>query len=303
MRNAATLMTVLLALLTPGWAQQSPKDKSGESSKPGASETCEIRAYLLDKMRETANIVGISAVLIVEDKNGAELLIPLQVITTKTGEKNALQSNHAPRALEGTEYFVSLLTLHPDGSRRSEAGDADRRLAKGLSQDLSGKPQESPVESDKTCFTLEGPFFKADLTPEQRGAFTCEARVRFTIKGANHTASGFSCSLAKERSSGAARCPLLAEECHQIERHLQANEMAKALVVVDRLAASVCGPCAEKKCNLAQHGCKACCKDLRTAISAVMREKALEALEALKAKCSACLGAPKPDLQPKPENK
>jgi hypothetical protein len=303
MRNAATLMAVLLALVSPGWAQQTPKDKPAESSKPGASETCEIRAYLLDKTRETVNIVGISAVLIVEDKDGAELLIPLQVITTKTGEKNALQSNRAPRVLEGTEYVVSLMTLHPPGSRRSEAGDADRRQAKGLSQDLNGKQEGSASESDKTCFTLEGPYFKADLTPEQRGAFTCEARVRFTIKGTNHTASGFSCSLSKERSSGAAACPLLAEECHQIERHLKANEMAKALVVVDRVSASVCGPCAEKKCNLAQHGCKSCCKDLRTAIAAGMREKALEALEALKAKCSACHGAPKPELQPKPENK
>jgi len=74
--------------------------------------------------------------------------------------------------------------------------------------------------------------------------------------------------------------------------------MDKALVVVDRLAASVCGPCAEKKCNLAQHGCSACCKDLRTAISAGKCEKALEAFEALKAKCSPCL-----EVKPKPENR
>jgi len=298
MRNVVTMTAVLLALVSPGWAQQNGKDNPGASVKPEAPETCEIRAYLLNKTRETVNIIGISAVLIVEDKNGTELLIPLQVITTKTGEKNALQSNRAPRVLEGTEYFVSLVTVPSDGSRRSEASDADRRLAKGIPQDLRGTPPVSPAECDKDSFTLEGPFFKADLTREQLGAFTCEARVRFTIKGANHAARGFICSLSKGISTGGALCPRLAEECHQIERHLKAGEMDKALVVVDRLAASVCGPCAEKKCNLAQHGCSACCKDLRTAISAGKCEKALEAFEALKAKCSPCL-----EVKPKPENR
>jgi len=291
------MAAVLLALVTPGWAQQNGKETSG------APETCEIRAYLLDKVRETVNIVGITAVLIVEGKEGAELQIPLQVITTKTGEKNALSSSRAPRTLEGTEYFVSLIRLPSEGSRRSEAGDADRHVAKGIPKDLQDKQQVSPAESDKTCFTLEGPYFKADLTQEQLGAITCEARVRFTIKGTNHTANGFSCSLSKRSSTEALHCQRLADECHQIERHLKANEMDKALVVVDRLAASVCGPCAEKKCNHAQHGCKTCCKDLRAAVSGGMREKALEALEALKAKCSACLETPKPESKPKPENK
>lgn len=286
MKNVAMSAAAVLVLVGAGWAQQNGKDNPGDSSKPAVSETCEIRAYLLNKERQTVNIVGITAMLIVEGKEGAEVRIPLQVVTTKTGEKGALHSSIAPREVEGTEYFASLITVRPHANRRSEANDADRRVAKAPTQEPQGK-QES-AESDRNRFELEGPYFKADLTREQLGAFTCQASVRFTVHGEIRTAKGFSCALSKGNSTPESICKRLAEECRQVERHLKANEMDKAGVVVDRLSASLCEPCGDAPCQRSRHGCASCCKDLRAAIASGNREKALTALEALKSQCSPC---------------
>jgi hypothetical protein len=296
MRNVAMIASCLLASVAPLWAQQNGKDKPGDSSKPGAAETCEIRAYLLNKERGAVGTEGITAVLVIEGKDGSDRLIPLERVTPKSGEKKSLHATRPPREVEGTAYFATLITVHPDGSRRSEGDDADRRLAQGLAQDL-------PADSDKNRFTLDGPYFKANLNPEQLGAFTCQASVRFTIDGVNHTARGFSCALSKGNMKQGALCQRIADECHLIERHLKANEMDKAGVVADRLAASLCEPCCEPKCDLAQHGCKSCCKNLRAAISSGACEKALEALEALKVKCSSCLGNSKAESKPDVEKK
>jgi hypothetical protein len=287
MRNVATMAAVLVALVGPAWAQQAGKDLAGSSSKSAAPEPCEIRAYLLDKERATVNIVGITAMLIVEGKDGVELLIPLQVITTKTGEKTALRSSRTPRELEGTAYSVSLVTVPSAGSRRSEAGDADRRTAKDGPSAPTGKKQDAPADCDNNEFTLEGPYFMADLTREQLAAFTCKASVRFAIKGANHMARGFSCTISKGSSQGS-MCKPMTETCAQLERHLQANEMDKARADLDHLSASLTEPCSEAACQHARHGCASCCTELRAAVSAGNREKALEALHALKSNCSPC---------------
>jgi hypothetical protein len=279
MKTLAMSAAAVLALILPGWAQENGKDK------PAVSETCEIRAYLLNKEKQTVNIVGITAMLVVEGKEGVDVRIPLQLVTTKTEGKTPLHSSIAPREVEGTEYFASLVTIHPDGHRRSEANDADRRLAKAPTQDPLGKLESAQAESDRKRFALEGPYFKADLTREQLGAFTCQASVRFTIQGENRTAKGFRCGLSKSSES---TCKPSAEECNQIERHLKANEMDKAGAAVDRLSASLCEPCGDAPCQRARHGCASCCKEIRAAISSGNREKALVALEALKSQCSPC---------------
>lgn len=278
MKTFAMSAAAVLALVLPGWAQQNGKDP----------ETCEIRAYLLNKERQTVNIVGITAMLIVEGKEGAEVRIPLQVVTTKTEEKKPLHSFVAPREVEGTEFLASLITIHSQASRRSEANDADRRLAKAPTQEPLGKLESAQAESDRKRFALEGPYFKADLTREQLGAFTCQAGVRFTIQGETRTAKGFRCALSKGNSSPEASCKPLAEECNQIERHLKANEMDKAAAAVDRLSASLCEPCGDAPCQRARHGCASCCKELRAAISSGNREHALTALAALRSECSPC---------------
>jgi len=297
MRNVVMTMAALLALVGSAWARQNAKEKRGDSSTPEASDTCELRAYLLNKERETINIVGVTALLVVDGKDGADVLIPLQLVTTKTGEKNAVHSARAPRVLEGTAYSVSLITVKSDGSRRSEGSDADRRTAQGVPQEPSRKPPASSDEADKAPFILEGPYFKADLTREQIGAFSCKASVRITIHGAIHTAKGFSCALAKEERITAARCPRVAACCQEVERHVKAGEMNKAADAVDHLSASLSEPCGEACCNQIRHGCASCCNDLRAAISSGKREQALEALETLKAQC--CPGAsPKSELKP-----
>jgi len=279
MRNAAMMASCLLALAAPSWGQQNGKDKSG------TTDAREIRAYLVNKDRQPVDIAGITAVLLVEGKDGAELRIPLQAITPKAEEKSGLQSSTAPREVEGTKYFASLIAVPPYGNRRSESEDADRRLAKGSIPE----PQlRQEPELDRNRFALEGPYFKADLTREQLGAFTCRAAVQFTVNGEARTAKGFSCTLTKGGGTAAERCPRLAEDCNQVERHLKAGEMDKAGSVVDRLSASLCEPCGEVSCRRARHGCASCCKDLRAAISAGIREKALAALEALKSQCSPC---------------
>ena len=285
MRNIAMMASCLLALAAPSWGQQDGKDKSG------APDPCEIRAYLMNKNRQPVEIVGITAILFVEGKDGAELRITLQAVTPKAEEKSGLPSSTAPREVEGTEYFASLIAVPPYGNRRSESEDADRRLAKGSIPEPQLRQENAPAELDRNRFALEGPYFKADLTREQLSAFTCQAGVRFTIKGETRTARGFSCALSKGNGTAAGRCPGLAEECNQVERHLKAGEMDKAVAVVDRLSASLCEPCREVPCRQARHGCASCCRDLRAAISAGNREKALTALEALKSQCS------KPELK------
>ena len=106
-KTIAMMAATLVALAGPVWAQ----DKSGDSAKAAVPQTVEVRAYLLNKERATINIVGITALLVVEGKDGADVLIPLQVITTKTGEKYALQSSRAPRELEGTASRHDLFRL------------------------------------------------------------------------------------------------------------------------------------------------------------------------------------------------
>lgn len=297
MRNVAMSVATLFALAASAAAQQSDKDKAVDASKPGVTEPCEIRAYLLNKERETINVLGITAMLVVEGKDGKDVLIPLHSITTKTGEKNAQQTNRAPRELEGTAYFVSLIKVPSEGSRKSEAGDADRRLGKPSSPESNGKPQAAPADADRTPYTLEGPYFKADLTREQLDALTCRASVHFTIKGSVHTAKGFTCAMSRKDGGIGAACPKLTDECVLLERHIKASEMDKAGVVVDRMTASLSKPCGEAACKQAQHGCSSCCKDLRAAVSSGNREKALEALEAFKAQCPACTS---PKSEPKP---
>lgn len=280
MRNVAMMASCLLALAAPSWGQQNGKGKSG------APEPCEIRAYLMNKDRQPVDIVGITAILLVEGKDGAELRIPLQAVTPKAEERSGLHSSTAPREVEGTEYFASLIAAPSYGNRQSESDDADRRLAKGSTQESPAKQETAPVESDRNHFSLEGPYFKADLTREQLGALTCRTGVRFTIKGENRSAKGFSCVVSKGSASRGEGCQRLAEECDQVERHLKAGEMDKAGAVVDRLSASLCEPCGEVPCRRARHGCASCCKELRAAISAGNREKALTVLEALKSPCS-----------------
>jgi len=286
MKTVAMTAATLLALMVPLWARQNNQEKPGDSAKSEGSAPCEIRAYLLNQERATVNIVGITALLVLEGKEGVDVLVPLQVITTKTGEKNVRHSSRAPRELEGTRYSVSLITVPPEGSRKSEANDADRRVANSSSQEPNGKATASPVEADKDRFTLEGPYFKADLTREQVGALTCKVSIRFTINGSLHTAKGFSCCLAKGGRIREASCQRVAAECQAVERHLKAGEMDKAAVAVDRMAASLSEPCAETRCDRVRHGCSSCCMDLRAAIASGNREKALEALEAFKAQCS-----------------
>ena len=282
MRNVAMMASCLLALAAPSWGQQNGKEKSG------STDACEIRAYLMSKNRQPVDIVGITAILLVEGKDGAELRIPLQAVTPKAEEKSGLHSSTAPREVAGTEYVASLITVPPYGNRQSELDDADRRLAKGSTQESPVKQETAPVESDRNRFALEGPYFKADLTREQLGALTCQTGVRFTIKGENRSAKGFGCVLSKGSASRGEGCPRLAEDCDQVERHLKAGEMDKAGAVVDRLSASLYEPCGEAPCRRARHGCASCCKDLRAAIAAGLREKALTALEALKSQCSPC---------------
>src|SRR6185503_16071459 len=281
MRNIAMMASCLLALAAPSWGQQNGKDKSG------SSDACEIRAYLMNRSRQPVDIVGITAILFVE-KDGADFRIPLQAVTPKAEEKSGLHSSTAPREVEGTEYFASVITVPPYGNRQSESDDAERRLAKGSTQESSAKQETAPVESDRNRFALEGSYFKADLTREQLGALTCRTGVRFTIKGENRSARGFSCVLSKGSASRSEGCQRLAEECDQVERHLKAGEMDKAGAVVDRLSASLCEPCGELPCRRTKHGCASCCQDLRAAIAAGIREKALTALEALKSQCSPC---------------
>jgi hypothetical protein len=281
MRTVATIASCLLVLVAPLGAQQKGKDKPEESSKPGACETCEVRAYLLNKERAAVDIEAITAVLVIEGKDKTDLLIPLERTTPKTGERNSFPSSKAPREVEGTAYFASLITVHGDGGRRSEADDADRRLAKGLAQDL-------PAEVDKSRFTLDGPCFRANLTQEQVASLTCNTGVRFTIKGSVYTARGFSCSLSKGDAARGVMCQRVADDCSLLERHLKANEMDKAGTLVDRMSASLSAPCGEAACQSARHGCTSCCKDLRAAISAGNREKALEVLSVLKSQCSPC---------------
>ncbi len=281
MRTVAMMAATLFGLAAPVWAQQNEKEKSGESKKAVVSEPCQIRAYLLNKERATINITGITAMLVVEGKDGSDLLIPLQVITTKTAEKYALRSSSPPRELEGTAYSVSLVTVQANGSRRSET-------EKGAVQEPDGKKPVSPNDADKNRFTLDGPFFKADLSAEQLAAFTCKATVRFTIDGSIHSAKGFRCIVAKTGMVSGAPCPRMAAECEKVEHHLKAGEMDKATVAVDRLSACLSEPCGDAGCQHAKHGCASCCKDLRAAISSGNREKSLEALEALKSQCSSC---------------
>jgi hypothetical protein len=83
-------------------------------------------------------------------------------------------------------------------------------------------------------------------------------------------------------------CHRLANECSQVERHIKSNEMEKAGVIVDHMSASLCEPCGEAPCQHARHGCASCCKELRAAITAGNREKALAALDELKSQCSSC---------------
>jgi hypothetical protein len=292
MRNATMMMAALLALVVPAGAQQDEKDKRPNPSKSRTCEPCEIRAYLLNKDRATINIVGITALLVLDGTDGADVLVPLQVVTTKTGEKNALQSSRAPRELEGTSYSVSLITIYPEGSRESEAKDADRRLANAGPQEPDGKARVTPAGTDRSRFTLEGPYFKADLTSEQVGTMTCKATVRFTINGSMHTAKGFSCALSKGSRIHGASCQRVAAECQEVERHLKAGEMDKATIAVDRMSASLSEPCGEPGCDRVRHGCAFCCRELRAAISSGNREQALLDLDVLKARCSddgACL--------------
>jgi hypothetical protein len=159
-------------------------------------------------------------------------------------------------------------------------------VANGGLQEPEGKARVAPAETDKPRFTLEGPYFKADLTPEQVGTLTCKASVRFTINGSMHTAQGFSCTYAKEGRMHGASCQRLAAECQEVERHLKAGEMDKAMIAVDRMSASLSEPCGEPGCDRVRHGCAYCCKDLRATISSGNREQALEALNVLKAQCS-----------------
>src|SRR5688572_20241931 len=134
MRNVALMASCLLALVAPSWGRQNGKDKAG------AADACEIRAYLLNKERQSVRIAGMTAILIVEGKDGAELRIPLQGVTPKAEETSGLHSSIAPREVRGTEYFTSLITVHPYGNRRSESEDADRRLASGSAQESPAKP-------------------------------------------------------------------------------------------------------------------------------------------------------------------
>jgi len=287
-RTIAMMSAALFGLVAPGWAQQNEKEKSGDSPKAAVAEPCEIRAYLLNKERSTINIVGVTALLVAEGKDGNDVLIPLQVVTTKAGEKYALRSSATPRTLEGTAYSVSLITVPADGHRRSEGKDADGRVAKGAAQEPAGNQTDASNEADRTRFTLEGPYFKADVTAEQLAGLTCKASVRFTINGSMHSAKGFSCAAFRGGMSQGTTCPRLAAECDEIGRHLKAGEMDKATIAVDRLSASLSTPCGDAGCQHARHGCASCCKDLRAAIASGNREKSLEALEALKAQCSTC---------------
>jgi hypothetical protein len=106
MRNVAMMASCLLAVVAPSWGQQSGKDKSAPP------DACEIRAYLMNKDRQTVDIVGITAILFVERKDGVELRIPLEGITPKAEEKSGLHSSIGPREVEGTGYFASLITVH-----------------------------------------------------------------------------------------------------------------------------------------------------------------------------------------------
>src|ERR1043165_2706342 len=115
MRNVAMMASCLLALAAPSLGRQNGKDKSG------TTDACEIRAYLMNKNRQPVDIAGITAVLLVEGKDGAELRIPLQAVTPKAEEKSGLHSSIAPRDVEGTEYVASLIAVPPDGNRKSES--------------------------------------------------------------------------------------------------------------------------------------------------------------------------------------
>jgi hypothetical protein len=174
---------------------------------------------------------------------------------------------------------VSLIAVYPEASRESEARDADRRVANGGPQEPDGKARVSRGETDKSRFTLEGPYFKADLTPEQVGTLTCKASVRFTINGSMHTAKGFSCALAKGSQMHGASCQRVAAERQEVERHLKAGELDRAAIAVDRMSATLSEPCSQPGCDRVRHGCAFCCKDLRAAISSGNREQALDALK------------------------
>src|SRR5690242_19210324 len=89
-----------------------------EDSK--AQRPCEVRVYLIDKDRQAVPVNGISAVLVTQDRTGAERLLPMTIVTAATGRQRAPNCVLRARPVEATPYTAALCAVSSEGRVKDE---------------------------------------------------------------------------------------------------------------------------------------------------------------------------------------
>ena len=257
--------------------------------EPKAKGPCEVRVYLIDKQHEAVPVNGISAVLVTQDRTGAEQFLPMTIVTTATDRQKAPHCVLRARPVEGTPYTAALCALSSEGRVKDEPyrDEGGGPATTGRQQD-----RESPSDAELITIDFAAPYFKAVIPAEHHCGPGCTTSIRFTIAGSARSTRTFPCA-ATWRAGAPTCCAAhqLSAEVSELKRHLKANDREKMNEDLDRISA-----CIERKDGSARTEqrrleCVEACADARAALTSDFEEEALEALDRLKEKCEACFEA------------
>ncbi len=241
----------------------SQEERKDDTSKIG--ETCEVRVYLVDKNRKDVDLKDITASLVLEEKGKPTRTIPMVVTTPRGSEKigSALSGQKMP--VVGTDYLAELIVM---------------KKALASVPDPKDRPLD-PSEDEREAQPRSSSFFKAELTKDQEPGKDCLTSVHFMIKGEKRIATGFTCSPTGALPQGKADIARTQQELRTLEKAISEHDMDKAKMSAARL-------CEGLQASAGKEGhqgeCREICAELKTAIDAGNRDKALKLVEKCKKK-------------------
>jgi len=249
----------------------------------------EVRVYLLDKNHQAAPINGTSAVLVTQDRTGAEQLLPMTIVITVNDRQKAPHCVLRARPVEGTSFIAALCTV---SAERRVKDEPYRDESGGPAVNGRGQGREPSPDAELVKVDFAAPYFKAVIPADHHCGPGCTTSVRFTIAGSSRSTRTFPC--AATWKAGAPTCCAahqVSAEISELKRHLQANDREKVNEDLDRISALVERRDGSARTEQRRLECVEACADARAAVTSDFEEEALQAVERLREKCEACFEA------------
>jgi hypothetical protein len=254
-----------------------------------AQGSCEVRVYLIDKQRQAVPVNGISAVLVTQDRTGAEQLLPMTIVTAATDRQKAPNCVLRARPVEGTLYIAALCAISTGGRVKDEPYRDE-----GGGPATTGRDQDREPPSDAELVTVDfaAPYFKAVIPTEHRCGPGCTTSIRFTIAGSSRSTRTFPCA-ATWRAGAPTCCAAhqIRAEVSELKRHLQANDREKVSQDLDRISACIERRDGSARTEQRRLECVEACAEARAALTSDFEDEALSAIDRLQEKCEACFEA------------